>query len=746
MAGDAHAIPSSSAPSARRRPGAGVPARPPEIAGRSPGTSARAKAANTADPTDRLRLRIDMLEAENRVLRLKSEQDKAHLAASQMLARDLTGANGPMSPQVRGGAEAASRPTLRNMATASTTQAPAIQTDGSTVSAIEQQLVEVQGQLESERIESQAKITELQSQVGRLLESVPQDNGEQSKDHSDVISSQEDKSRIVDLEAQLVQCAREHEHELTRLKSEQSEISRALEKRTTETDALRSDITAKDGELASLGTRLDKANNDIAWMTKRYDDSVAEQEQKQIDSASEESELVASLRKQIDKLRRDHAEAMEQHRDLSESLSAAQTAHSDAESKLQHAQHDLERLRENADDYEEQRSRASQYRDSLCEFVLHTQQWVSDDTSDAASAESLRSLDAAGLTSLASDVAQRLSSWADRLSDDISAKTRQVSELEKELDEAKQAQSQIPDGERRVLENGDIPEDTQARIEELEVLNDQLIQERNRYIEEQVIVNDYLEKLESESNRLVDDIEQLTTENQRLTEELRVASLHNSTVSLDFAAIDSKLASEIARSENGDTGDSTAKQTATAGADIEALQQKHQREILTLQTRLADLEQRKSSEIKRLQDELGNLEEIVEDSVFRDSEHSSKIASLTDEVDRLQREIRHLRSSGSSKETDMAAATVSANPLSADLNKPYASRDSANDDDEDSDAMYCGVCDSRTHNLTDCPEMVTSSALFKQDTVIDSTRPYCDNCELFNDHWTEHCPHGDEMF
>ncbi|KAJ2378866.1 hypothetical protein IW150_000533 [Coemansia sp. RSA 2607] len=772
--GEAHGTPSSSAPLTRRRLGAGVPTRPPEIAGRAPGASSRAKTANTADPTDRLRLRIDMLEAENRVLRLKSEQDKAHLAASQMLARDLTGTNGPMSPQARVGSETAGRTAQRNMV-ASETSTSVIQADNSAVSAIEQQLVEVQGKLESERLSSQAQIAELQSQISKLLESASQDNdtsGELVTDLSDVIASEEDKSRIADLESQLAQSVKEHAQELSRIQNEQSELNRTLEQRTVEADALRSDIITKDGELASLGARLDKATSDLARVTKRYDDSVAEQEQKQIDSAYQDSELVASLRKQIDNLRHDHAEALEQQRQSTESLSAAQAAQLDAESKLHNAHRDLEQLRENMGDYEEQQSRALQYRESLCEVVVQVQQLISDETSDAISVESLKSLEAAGLTSLVSDIAQRLASWADRLSNDLNAKAQRISELEKELDDAKQAHSQLPDGERRVSENGDIPEsakDTQARIEELEMLNEQLIEERNRYFEEQVIVNDYLEKLESESNRLVEDIEQLTSENHRLTEELRVASLHNSTVSLDFAAIDSKLASELAESENGDIGDSgdardsTTKQTVAAAADIDALQQKHQREISMMQSRLADLEQRKSSEIKKLQDELGSLEEIVEDRVFRESELSDKIASLTDEVDRLQREIKHLRTSGSKNVQDSgyglskdATATAVSNKsnsqvdnvdsLSANMNRSSISKDSANDDDEDSEAMYCGVCDLRTHNITDCPEMVSSSTLFKQESTIDSTRPYCDNCELFNDHWTEDCPHGDEMF
>ncbi|KAJ1807995.1 hypothetical protein LPJ75_004676, partial [Coemansia sp. RSA 2598] len=108
------AQPPASAPAMRRRLVANGAARSLDTPGKAPGTGPRAKASNSADPTDRLRLRIDMLEAENRVLRLKNEQDKAHLAASQMLARDLVGTNAPISPQIRSTIDGIGRLSLRS--------------------------------------------------------------------------------------------------------------------------------------------------------------------------------------------------------------------------------------------------------------------------------------------------------------------------------------------------------------------------------------------------------------------------------------------------------------------------------------------------------------------------------------------------------------------------------------------------------------------------------------------------------
>ncbi|KAJ2656967.1 hypothetical protein GGH99_007090, partial [Coemansia sp. RSA 1285] len=70
--------------------------------GRVSGAAPKSRTGAPADSVDRLRLRVDMLEAENRVLRLKNEQDKAHLAAGQMLARDLAIVNGSTSPQGKG--------------------------------------------------------------------------------------------------------------------------------------------------------------------------------------------------------------------------------------------------------------------------------------------------------------------------------------------------------------------------------------------------------------------------------------------------------------------------------------------------------------------------------------------------------------------------------------------------------------------------------------------------------------------
>ncbi|KAJ1953113.1 hypothetical protein GGI12_006084 [Dipsacomyces acuminosporus] len=270
---------------------------------------------------------------------------------------------------------------------------------------------------------------------------------------------------------------------------------------------------------------------------------------------------------------------------------------------------------------------------------------------------------------------------------------------------------------------------------------------------EQKIVNDYLEKLESESNRLVEDIEQLTAENQKLVEDLRAASLQNSTVSLDIGSVDAKLSAEISSSSQlaseskaeGEAAASTSsahatESTSSGNADVEALKLRHRSEMAALKAQLSELERSKNSEIKKLNDEIGSLEDLVEDKIFGESELNDKVSTLSDEVDRLQRELQRAYQN---KDSGMPGSN--SKPTQKDSSESYASNtgDAGISDDE---AAYCSICDEAGHDILDCPSVTGQSHVFKQEASIDSSRPYCDNCESFAGHWTDECPHGDEMF
>ncbi|KAJ2857383.1 hypothetical protein J3B02_001036 [Coemansia erecta] len=801
--GDAH--PPASAPTIRRRLVANGTARLSDISAKAPGAGPRTKSSNSADPVDRLCLRIDMLEAENRVLRLKNEQDKAHLAASQMLARDLVGTNAPVSPQLRSTIDGISRLSLRSpMAASLAASAAADSATNSSLDAMQKQLLDANEQLKRERKLSQSQIEALQNQINELSAGIAQKSIEEDRAADNEQLAKSSKA-IMELEAQLARAEQNHAQELAAAQNAQSEIVRALEQRLAETEGLQSQLDSKTTELSSLSARLDKSTADLAKMTTMYEELVAEREQEQEhgeeqrqqreDSLSEEAEIVATMKKQIEKLRRDFVDAEEQRQALSDSLEAANVARSEAETRLSIVVPDLEQLRSKTSDYEEKCASLLRYQGFIGEIVQLAREKGSDDSVGNASAESLDPLELLSLSKrLVLQLVDRISVLGQRsaeISDNIKAKDTRISELESELEEAKRLsghdwtnEDQDQDAENQSGSANSALSDVQSRIEELERINSELIEERNQFIQDQVVFNDYLEKLESESNRLVEDIEQLTVENQRLTEELRVASLHNSTISLDVAAIDSRLAGELADADcsdqagpakpsddnSNDAADQKSGGPATAEAEAEAvadaLQHRHQREIGLMQIRIADLEQRKNTEIKRLQEEIGTLEDLVEDKIFNESELNDKIASLSSEVDRLQREIRHLQSSDVSlSKTDASAANASAAdqsslyPSASDAGisgKPVASLSMANtavskrhnEDDEDDDEeelIYCDICDVSTHRIADCPEISAPSNIFKQEASIDSLRPYCDNCELF-DHWTDECPHGDEMF
>ncbi|KAJ1815853.1 hypothetical protein LPJ56_004443 [Coemansia sp. RSA 2599] len=706
------------------------------------------------------------------------------------------------------------------MATSLAASAAADGMANSSLDAMQKQLLEATEQLERERKQSQSQIAALQSQISELSADAAQTRESQagSQSEGDGNSQRVEPAatgdgelarrgkEVAELEARLAKAEQEHAQELAAAQDAQKETLLALEQRLAETESLQSHLDLKASELSSLNARLDKSAADLARMTRMYEELVAEREQEQEqqqqrreDGLSEESEMVASLKKQMEKLRRDFVDAEEQRQVLFNRLEAATVARSEAESRLSTVVPDLEQLRLKTGDYEEKCAVLSQCRECLGEIVALARKKSSDSDVDAdsagrAGAEPTGPLDPLELLSLSKHLVLQLvervaalGQHSAEMSNDIEAKGTRISELERELEEARRLSerdaAQGEHAEKQSDSAGGALGNVQSRIEELERVNSELIEERNQFIQDQVVFNDYLEKLESESNRLVEDIEQLTVENQRLTEELRMASLHNSTVSLDVAAIDSKLAGELAEDERDEQpaqtkpsseGGGNAATKTEAEVDADALQHKHQREIGLMQIRISELEQRKNTEIKRLQDEIGTLEDLVEDKIFSESELNDKIASLSSEVDRLQREIKHLRGSETSSGKTYTSAengidtllkptnafAVNGSPLdrlttNAGIAEESASSLSATNlvisgkhdgiDNDDDESVYCDICDVSTHRISDCPEISATSNIFKQEVPIDSSRPYCDNCELF-DHWTDECPHGDEMF
>ncbi|PIA17781.1 hypothetical protein COEREDRAFT_6977 [Coemansia reversa NRRL 1564] len=122
---------------------------------------------------------------------------------------------------------------------------------------------------------------------------------------------------------------------------------------------------------------------------------------------------------------------------------------------------------------------------------------------------------------------------------------------------------------------------------------------------------------------------------------------------------------------------------------------------------------------------------MVEDKVFSDSELSDTVLSLNEKVAQLQRELQQERAGVAGYKVGGEPDTKKSVPDAVHA----VSGVSKNGNNVGDEVVFCDICDSNTHSIVDCPEI-----------AIDSSRPYCDNCESFVGHWTDECPHGDEMF
>ncbi|KAJ2747815.1 hypothetical protein GGI20_000110 [Coemansia sp. BCRC 34301] len=696
-------LPSSAAMSVKRRPATTTATASSASAhllgslGRGANDAPKPKTTTTADPVERLRLRIDMLEAENRVLRLKGEQDKAHLAASHMLARDLVTVNGTVSPQARGGVEG----TLR--ASPPSTGISATTTEATAPAGISRQLGEARDMLERERQESKSQIALLEARIGEL--SLQGD----SKGSEVAPSADESGMRIAELEAKLDIASQAHAKELLAAKDEQTKLLLELEARAATNKALATELEARAGEAASLGLRLKQADAERLRASQMFRELVAEHEQK-ADDSTEKTELVSKLGNQVERLRQELAESEEQRLSLLSSLEAAQSQLSTSEAKLADALASVAQLEGKIVDYDTKCALVGLYHSRLCQAIVLAQQHATSIGGAVADA----SLPEAQSEEAVLELYRKLQAAVVLLGN--AALTSSQTQLDYTA-HGGSADSVIGAGRNP---------DLQARIEELEDINDKLAKERDQATLQQTLVNDYLEKLESECNRLVEDIEQLTGENQKLSEDLRMASLQNSTISLDMSALDAKLGGEQA-----DGGDNAAN-----------VESGHARELAAVQSELAEVQQRKDKEIKRLQDELGSLEDLIEDKIFGETELNEKIAALTREVERLERDLQRAQDSREATTT----ATGDCQGVDSRLVRTAISPKVRTEEPSDDESAYCDICDMRTHTIANCPQLQESPSIFKQEVAIDSTRPYCDNCEAFAGHWTDECPHGDEMF
>ncbi|KAJ1650187.1 hypothetical protein IWQ61_008943 [Dispira simplex] len=337
----------------------------------------------------------------------------------------------------------------------------------------------------------------------------------------------------------------------------------------------------------------------------------------------------------------------------------------------------------------------------------------------------------------------------------------------------------------------------------LEKKREDLVAERTRYIEEQELLQDHLNYVEAECNRLIDDIEILNEENARLSDELTTASAKSS-LSLDVRALLGASANSLSEPAAG-MGDApliTAAGTDDATANdkseqwqqlvhekqrqLEKLQQEHRLELRDKEKQLRELERNKNQEIEALNKDLSELETLIENKIFREADLEDRHTEAEKRIKKLQQEIETLQAEGPTGASDAklaltnhagsrrVSALSSTDPGTAGSTAVEV-RLTGNSEDEAGTGLICELCDQTGHDLFHCPlfkstgtvantsgvagddddddaldstvEDVTMASVFKNEPdYYETSRPFCDNCEMFSDHWTEECPNQDETF
>ncbi|KAJ1922494.1 hypothetical protein IWQ60_006485 [Tieghemiomyces parasiticus] len=311
----------------------------------------------------------------------------------------------------------------------------------------------------------------------------------------------------------------------------------------------------------------------------------------------------------------------------------------------------------------------------------------------------------------------------------------------------------------------------EARTVELEAERDALLEKCAVLKDGQADLIERVETVEAQFISLAEDCERLYDDNARLTGELATASAQSS------MAVDVRALGDTSPSTQA-AGDNTP---AAAAANFEAARQQHAADLRERERRLRELERAKDQEIEELNQYLGELESLVDNKSFRETDLEDQIAAHLRRIRELESQVEG-GSGGSAPATGSSATrhSISTVPASSgtsprsfakSLGSPAAPTSTGATNghinvDADDDTLICELCDAPGHDLFNCP-------LFKSDgiavgtpndeegsvdadetpapfkTVPDyynSSRPFCDNCEMFGDHWTEDCPDQDATF
>ncbi|KAJ1969601.1 hypothetical protein H4R35_006095, partial [Dimargaris xerosporica] len=321
---------------------------------------------------------------------------------------------------------------------------------------------------------------------------------------------------------------------------------------------------------------------------------------------------------------------------------------------------------------------------------------------------------------------------------DAVAKSESDTKMTKVRDEANGLQKILEAKDDQIRGLKEAIQGLETRNADLEQERDKLLEDSARYVEEQEILHEHLNIVETECNKLLDDIEMLSTENARLNEELATVSARSS-LSVDVRSlIGGGGAANNSADKDGEPAQiqqlSAAVQDALATTadkqrSLERLQEEHRLELRKKEKQLRELETAKDIEIEALNKDLGELEALIESKIFREADLEDQHDENCKRIKRLEEELAQLRGQGHAAGSDPLDArqalpsTTRTGRANTNATSPHSSDQAAlptsspggdkalhrhsmpaaTVDDSDSDGKVCELCDEDGHDLFHCP-------------------------------------------
>ncbi|KAI9596550.1 hypothetical protein BDF19DRAFT_421587 [Syncephalis fuscata] len=344
---------------------------------------------------------------------------------------------------------------------------------------------------------------------------------------------------------------------------------------------------------------------------------------------------------------------------------------------------------------------------------------------------------------------------------EVVALREELEDLRMRLKDANNAKAVAAQG---TAEDGDENqmEELQRRITELTQDNREAKQENQRLLEVQASLSEAHRQVESECLKLMNELMYL--HNEQL----------NITPAQSAPEVDAGIKLEEVADDDTDNPMPPEQRRLfdllkEKQSQLEAQQRAHQQEQRQLQQRIADMEREHRAEVERRDKDINDLESLVESKIFREADLEEQLEQQTATINQLQQRVGSGSTFGNELTVDahshgMASRASSVgrpgarSPSTASNTSRSRNRSVARDYSQ----PYCDICEEDGHDIMSCPAITGTAsttttntkaamATDNKNTIPEEDdeqfdRPYCDNCEVFGQHWTEDCPVESETF